>query len=99
MQRHERRLYPILVLAWIDCPATKGLRTQWLLKIVNYSYAYGNLPNRMIGKHNASQPLTRRVHKSPNFDIPDARKLHRPNVACGSQPEVSDGHENVGFRG
>ena len=34
-----------------------------------------------------------------NFDMPDARKPHLPNVVSGSKPEVSDGHENVGFRG
>ncbi len=31
--------------------------------------------------------------------MPDARNPHLPNVRVGSQPEVSDGYENVGFRG
>ncbi len=39
------------------------------------------------------------VRQSLNFGMPDARKPHRPYVGLGSQPEVSDGHENVGFRG
>ena len=34
------------------------------------------------------KPLVSRVTNMVSFDF-----------RCGSQPEVSDGHENVGFRG
>ncbi len=37
--------------------------------------------------------------KSLVFDTPEGGEPHLPNVACGSNPEVSDGHENVGCWG
>ncbi len=44
-------------------------------------------------------PHSQGVRLILKFGMPDARNSHLPNVGLGSQPEVSDGRENVGFWG
>ncbi len=39
------------------------------------------------------------MRKSRPLGTPEGGELHLQNVGLGSQPEVSDGHENVRFRG
>ncbi len=48
-------------------------------------------------QRSASKPAGQR--SVSNFDDEDELRGPLVNVRFGSQPEVSDGHENVGFRG